>query len=82
MCRTFGPYKMKGIYFSLGASTQIKMATSHLWLLGEPSHTSLQAKRRKRRACEQKHQLLSKLKKQLSPQYYHLIPRFVNKAHL
>ena len=33
MCRTFSPYKMKGIYFSLGASTQIKMATSHLWLL-------------------------------------------------
>ena len=67
MCRTFSPYKMKGIYFSLGASTLIKIATSHLWLLGEPSHTSLQAKRRKRRAREQKHQLLSKLKKQRLP---------------
>lgn len=33
MCLTFSPYKLKGIYFSLGASTQIKIPTFHLGLL-------------------------------------------------
>ena len=33
MYRTYSPYKMSGIYFSLCASPQIKISTSHLCLL-------------------------------------------------
>jgi len=33
MCRTYSPYKLKAIYFSLGASTQKKIATFQLSLL-------------------------------------------------
>ena len=32
MCRTFSPYKIRGEYFSLCASTQIKISASHLCL--------------------------------------------------
>ncbi len=33
MCRTYSPYKIQGDYFSLCASTQIKISTSNLRLL-------------------------------------------------
>jgi hypothetical protein len=33
MRRTYSPYKLKDIYFSLGASTQIKIPTFQLGLL-------------------------------------------------
>ena len=39
MCRTYSPYTIKGNYFSLRASSQIKISTSNLCLLAEPSHT-------------------------------------------
>ena len=53
MCRTCSPFTMEGIYFSLCASTQIKISTFHLRLL--QSHHIL---------CEQKPRLLSQSKKQ------------------
>ena len=53
MCRTFSPYKIRGEYFSLCASTQIKISASHLCLFRDITYWS-----------EQKHRLLSQSKKQ------------------
>ena len=53
MCRTFSPYKIRGEYFSLCASTQIKISASHLCLFRDITYWS-----------EQKHRLLLQSKKQ------------------
>ena len=61
MCRTFSPYKMKGIYFSLCASTQIKIYPFHLCLF--QSHHILR---------EQKHRFLRNLKNKYNHRNHYL----------